>query len=76
MFTEDYMDHTAVLPAGIDYDIAFKLLFECGVSVQRMCRQLATDKEGSEDKQWYWYSSFSTLNDFSSCHSTLTSLTS
>lgn len=50
MFTEDYMDHTAVLPAGIDYDIAFKLLFECGVSVQRMCRQLATDKEGSEDK--------------------------
>lgn len=39
-------------------------------SVQGMCRQLATEEEGSEgEKKTYWYSSFSALNDFSSSHS-------
>lgn len=63
---------SAVLLAGIDYDTAFKSHFDCSVSVQGMCRQLATEEEGPEGKKkTYWYSSFSTLNDFPSSHSLL-----
>lgn len=41
-----------------DYDTAVKLHTACSVCAQGTCRQLPTEKGGSEDKK---YSSFSTL---------------
>lgn len=43
----------------IDYDTAVKLHTCCSVCAQGTCRQLPTEKGGSEDKKKY--SSFSTL---------------
>lgn len=42
----------------LDYDTAVKLHTACRVCAQGTCRQLPTEKGGSEDKK---YSSFSTL---------------